>query len=154
MSDIKEINVQNPWFDYIKSGEKRIEGRLNKGTFNNKFINDLFLIDKNNENYKDFIIDLEILIKFLDVKKGTIKDTLKNSYTKNIDYKITKEKKMSKNVGKPKEIIMLTPDCFKRLTMSSKTKKAEEVRTYFIQLEKHIDKYKNYIIDGMNKKIE
>jgi len=37
--------------------------------------------------------------------------------------------------------------------MSSKTKKAEEVRTYFIQLEKHIDKYKNYIIDGLNKEV-
>ncbi len=38
--------------------------------------------------------------------------------------------------------------------MSSKTKKAEEVRTYFIQLEKHIDKYKNYIIEGLDKEIK
>jgi phage anti-repressor protein len=30
--------------------------------------------------------------------------------------------------------------------MKSKPKKAEEVRTYFIDLEKHLDKYKNYII--------
>ena len=28
---IKE--VQEPWFEYIKSGEKTIEGRLNKGSF-------------------------------------------------------------------------------------------------------------------------
>jgi hypothetical protein len=76
---------------------------------------------------------------------------LTNSYSKNIDYKVKKGKSTG---GRPSEIIMLTPDCFKRLTMSSKTKKSEEVRTYFIELEKHIDKYKNYIIDGLNKKID
>ena len=42
---------------------------------------------------------------------------------------------------------MLTPDCMKRLCMVSKTKRAEEVRTYFIELEKHIDNYKDIIID-------
>ena len=26
-------HVQEPWFGYIKSGEKNIEGRLNKGSF-------------------------------------------------------------------------------------------------------------------------
>mgnify|MGYP006947651347 CR=1 FL=1 len=51
------------------------------------------------------------------------------------------------------QLILLTPDCMKRLCMSSRTKKAEEVRTYFIELEKHIDKYKNYIIDGLSVKV-
>jgi hypothetical protein len=37
--------------------------------------------------------------------------------------------------------------------MSSRTKKAEEVRSYFIELEKHIDKYKNHIIDSLNKQM-
>jgi predicted GIY-YIG superfamily endonuclease len=37
--------------------------------------------------------------------------------------------------------------------MSSKTLKAEEVRTYFIEIEKNLDKYKNYIIEGLNNKI-
>ena len=37
--------------------------------------------------------------------------------------------------------------------MSSKTLKAEEVRTYFIEIEKHLDKYKNYIIEGLNNRI-
>ena len=41
----------------------------------------------------------------------------------------------------------------KRLTMMSRTKTAEEVRLYFIQLEKHIDKYKNYIIEGLNRQV-
>ena len=123
-------------------------------TITNKFIDDFFGLYNYETEKDDYVIDLEIVVKWLKARKDSIKRTLLDSYTKNIDYKITKEKKMSKNVGKPKEIIMLTPDCFKRLTMSSKTKKAEEVRTYFIQLEKHIDKYKNYIIDGLDKQVK
>ncbi len=30
---MKEINVSEPWFSYIKNGQKKIEGRLNKGVF-------------------------------------------------------------------------------------------------------------------------
>lgn len=37
--------------------------------------------------------------------------------------------------------------------MLSKTNKAEEVRSYFIEIEKIMNKYKNYIIDALNKKI-
>ncbi len=47
---------------------------------------------------------------------------------------------------------MITADCCKRLSMLSKTKKAEEVRTYFIEVEKLMNKYKDYIIDSLNKK--
>ena len=31
--EYKEIHVSEPWFSYIKNKKKRIEGRLNKGTF-------------------------------------------------------------------------------------------------------------------------
>ena len=37
--------------------------------------------------------------------------------------------------------------------MMSRTEKAEEVRSYFIALEDHINKYKGYIIEGLNKKV-
>lgn len=34
MSSVEQtMNVQNPWFTYIKQGRKKIEGRLNKGKF-------------------------------------------------------------------------------------------------------------------------
>lgn len=56
--------------------------------------------------------------------------------------------------GRPSEDIMLTPTCFKRLAMMSRTAKAEEVREYFLKIEAHLEKYKNYIINAMNKKIE
>jgi hypothetical protein len=48
---------------------------------------------------------------------------------------------------------MITAECCKRLCMLSKTTKAEEVRTYFIEVEKLMNKYKDYIIEGLNKKI-
>jgi len=38
--------------------------------------------------------------------------------------------------------------------MHSKTKKSIEVREYFYGLEELIDKYKNYIIEGLNDKIK
>lgn len=48
---------------------------------------------------------------------------------------------------------MITSDCCKRLCMLSKTKKADEVRTYFIEIEKLMNKYKNYIIEALNKQV-
>jgi phage anti-repressor protein len=123
-------------------------------TLNNDFIDDFYNIydpDKNILN--NFSINIEIVAKWINSKKGKLKETLVNTYTKNIDYKVTKEKegKISKS---NKEIIMLTPDCFKRLCLLSKTNKAEEVRTYFLELEKLIGNYKNYIIDGLKKTIQ
>ena len=53
---------------------------------------------------------------------------------------------------KPK-IILLTPKCFKKLCMQSKTKKAELVRDYYIVLEELVDKYKDLIIENKDKEI-
>jgi phage anti-repressor protein/uncharacterized Fe-S cluster protein YjdI len=123
-------------------------------TLSNAFIDDfhnIYTFDAVNEN--EFIINIDIVAKWLECAKGKLKETLVRTYNKNIDYKVSKEKngKISKS---NKEIILLTPDCFKRLCLVSKTKKSEEVRTYFIELEKILDKYKSYIINAMKKQIE
>ena len=55
------------------------------------------------------------------MRKDNLKKTLTSTYIKNIDYKIRKIK--STTAGKPKEEIMITADCCKRLCMLSKTKK-------------------------------
>lgn len=120
-------------------------------TINTLFIDDFFGLYDVSTAYNDFVIDLEKISKWLNSRKETLKNTLTNSYIKDVDYKIYIKSKKIK--GRPSELILLTPECFKRLCMSSKTKKAEEVRTYFIELEKHIDKYKNYIIEALNKKV-
>ena len=121
----------------------------------NDFIDDFYTIyDFNEINNDDFIINIDKVTKWLESKKSRIKETLINTYNKNIDYKISKEKINSKISKSNKEIILLTPDCFKRICLLSKTKKGEEVRTYFIELEKLINKYKNYIINGLNSTIK
>ena len=109
-------------------------------TIDNKFIDDFFSLYKYDTKDSEFVINLDILIKWLNALKGSLKETLVKSYTKDIDYKIIKNNQ-GKN-GRPSDIIMLTPDCMNRLCMVSRTKKAEEVRTYFIELEKHINQYK------------
>jgi phage anti-repressor protein len=40
------------------------------------------------------------------------------------------------------------------MCLLSKTKKAEEVRTYYIELEKLLNKYKDYVIEGLKKTVK
>lgn len=46
-----EINIQEPYYSFILNGDKRIEGRLNKGKFLNAEIGDIFKIN-NQVNFK------------------------------------------------------------------------------------------------------
>jgi len=116
----------------------------------NNFIEDFFgMYDIKNKH--SFSISLDIIAKWLDTRKGKLKETLLATYTKNTDYII--QKSTLKSVGKPKEIILLTPKCFKLLCMLSKTKKAVEVREFYLSLEDVLDQYKDYIIDGLKEKI-
>lgn len=121
---------------------------------NDEFIDDFYNIYEFNENNNsDYMIDLDIVSKWLDTRKRKLKETLVKSYNKNIDYILQKEKtgKISKT---NKEIILLTPDCFKRMCLLSRTKKAEEVRTYYLELEKLLNNYKDYIIEGLQKTVK
>ncbi len=120
-------------------------------TISNNFIDDFFSLYNYKTNDTDLIINFDNLCKWLESRKDVLKKTLEKSYIKDIDYKITKIKKEKK--GRPVEEIMITPDCMKRICMRSSTNKAEKVRTYFIKIEKLIDKYKQIIIDDLNKKI-
>ena len=123
-------------------------------TLSNDFINDFYSIyDFNDYNNNEFLININVVAKWLESKKGKIKETLLNSYNIDIDYTVTKEKINQKVSKSNREIIFLTPDCFKRICLLSKTKKGEEVRTYFIELEKLINNYKNYIIDALKSTV-
>ena len=120
-------------------------------SISNKFIDDFFSLYTSETTFNDLVINFDNLIKWLNIRKDSLKRTLIETYIKNIDYKI---KRVASNTpGKPREEIMITADCCKRLCMLSKTKKAEEVRTYFIEVEKLMNKYKNYIIEALNKKV-
>ena len=120
-------------------------------SISNKFINDFFSLYTINSDDDDLIINFDNLVNWLNMRKDNLKKTLINSYIKNVDYKIKKIK--STTAGKPREEILITSNCCKRLCMMSRTKKAEEVRSYFIEIEKLMNKYKNYIIEALDKRI-
>ena len=120
-------------------------------SISNTFIDDFFSLYTSETTFNDLVINFDNLLKWLNIRKDSLKRTLIETYIKNIDYKI--KKVASKTPGKPREEIMITADCCKRLCMLSKTKKAEEVRTYFIEVEKLMNKYKDYIIEALNKKV-
>ena len=107
------------------------------------------------ERYNEFLIDSEILRKWLQINiKQQFNDTIKKSYKKNIDYIIKKEKKSEGSGGHNLEVITLTPNAAKKICLSTNSKMGKPVQQYFLDLEVALYKYKNYIIDGMNKKIE
>jgi len=121
-------------------------------SINNKFIDDFFsLYDENTED-NDFVVNIDAISKWLVLRKDSIKKTLVETYRKNIDYKISVSK--NNTPGRPIETIYLTPDCFKRICMLTKSSKGEEVRSYYIQLEKHIDKYKDNIINDLRNRVK
>jgi hypothetical protein len=117
---------------------------------NNTFIEDFFGF-YNNDNKYNFCVDLDKISNWMNTRKSDLKETLINSYKKNIDYTISKNKRGTP--GPQPELILLTPKCFKLLAMQSKTKKAIQVREYYYELEEIVDRYKEYIIQGLQEKI-
>jgi phage anti-repressor protein len=131
---------------------------INKYSFvNSKFVKDFYNIIKEDyiERYNEFLIDSEVLRKWLEIANRRIfNDTIKRSYKKNIDYKIEKVKKSEGSGGHNLEKITLTPEASKKICLSTNSKMGGQVQQYFLDLEVALYKYKNYIIEGMNKKIE
>ena len=131
---------------------------INKYSFvNSKFVKDFYNIIKEDyiERYNEFLIDSEILRKWLEIANRRIfNDTIKRSYKKNIDYTIKKVKKSKGSGGQNYEVITLTPEASKKICLSTNSKMGGQVQQYFLDLEVALYKYKNYIIEGMNKKIE
>jgi phage anti-repressor protein len=120
-------------------------------TIPDAFINDFFSFYKQNTNEDDIIIDLHLVAKWLRIRKDTLKITLVRSYTKNVDYTISK--KSLTTAGRPSETILISISCFKRISMNSNTEKGGEVRNYYEQIEKLLNKYKDHIIESLQKQV-
>ena len=126
-------------------------------TINSKFIEDFHNIVKEDyfEKYYDFLIDSEILRKWLKISiKQDFVNTIKKSYKINVDYKLEKIKKSEGSGGHNKEIITLTPEATKKICLLTKSKVGNDVRQYFIDIELAFYKFKNHIIESLNNKIE
>lgn len=130
---------------------------LKYSAINSKFLSDFYDIVREDyiERYNEFLIDSEILRKWLQINnRQMFNNTIKRSYKKNIDYKTTKIKKTQCSGGHNFEVITLTPEAAKKICLSTNSKIGGQVQQYFLDLEVVLYKYKNYIIDGMNKKIK
>lgn len=126
----------------------------------NSVIEEAFLNDFNKlitENYFDlyheFVISSDYLEKWMQIKdRKNFLETIK-SYKENIDYIIEKVEKEGRG-GYNRKVYMLTPECVKKILQVTKSKKGDQVRSYFIEVERVLYKYKNYIIEGLNQKIK
>ena len=110
-------------------------------------------------DYKDLessekVVDLDKVVKWLNINKYKAKETLIKSYRKNIDYIIKKVNKPKRKGGQNAEKILLTIHCFKKFCQLTRSKHGDDVRNYFIDVGYTLNKYKNYIIEGLSDKIE
>jgi phage anti-repressor protein len=109
-----------------------------------EFIDDYhtFFDEKADELF--WTINLCDIAKWLDIKEEKLKKLLTNNFIKEIDYIIDK-----KNINN----LVLSPKCCKLLCMMSESEKANLIRTYYIDLEKLIIKYKEEIVNDLDKQI-
>jgi phage anti-repressor protein len=123
----------------------------------NGFIKDFYKIteQKSDDNESDIFIDFEIVVKWLETRKDTLKKVLVQKFTKNYDYTIETVKIIKPDGGaSKKDLIFITSDCFKTLCMMSQTKNGKIVRTYFLEMEKLVKIYYKEIQTKMKKEFE
>ena len=121
------------------------------------FIEEFLKISEGDGLHDPFNIDIEMMAKWLNMRKGHIKDTLIESYKEKIDYLLlpaSRKQDETTHGGHNKEVILLSEDCFKSLCMRSNNKDAEKIRFYYITLEKLVKKYKNTLIEKLKKELK
>ena len=115
-----------------------------KSTIDPNFIDD-FIYNDDGQNEYNYIIDLEKLSNWLEVKKENLKRLLDDNFEEDEDYII--EKKITgigKGIGKNnRKRVMLTYECSKLLCMLSRTEKANTIRRFYVELEKLLILYKS-----------
>jgi phage anti-repressor protein len=111
------------------------------------------VIAKEEYTENEFIIDIELIADWLNLQKGNLKRVLKSNFEEDYDYTTEKTYIKSKVGSTMKEDILLTPNCFKELCMIFQSKRAKEVRKYFIEMEKLIKRYYETIKETMYKEI-
>ena len=124
-------------------------------TIPHNFITDFFIIAKEEYTDNEIIINFDLVSKWLNIRKDNLKKILINNFEEKFDYAIETIKKKHPNTNRISNYdeILITPNCLKELCMISQTKKAKEVRKYFIEMEKLVKRYFQNIKDDMFKKI-
>lgn len=124
------------------------------------FVDDFFdILDTSSSTIELFSVSLDVIAKWLGVPKGKLMETLKESYIENEHYIVRQAPRPisttsnSNRGGHNYKLVLLTIDTFKRLCMRSRSKKAEDVRTYFIELDNFVTMYTERILIGLLTKL-
>ena len=145
ISDKPEFNIKDA--DMAKYLGMDLKSFLLKySTINGTFLNEFISFINEDTLDNDLVINLDAVIKWLEVRKDHIKTTLVRSYKADIDYSIERIKKLE-NAGPGgtlKEKILITPNTFKKICMMTRSKKGDEIRSNYISLESLIQKYKSH----------
>lgn len=125
-------------------------------SISNEFIERFLSMYDPQTTQTDCVIELDVVAKWLHVRKENLVKTLKSGYRKNVDYKfeLVGKKTNTRYGGNNRKKYLITPDCFKRLCMRSTSYESENVRSYFISLESLIVKYKDHMLAGMQQEIK
>jgi phage anti-repressor protein len=118
-----------------------------------KFINDYYKFYEICVSNK-FGISVESVANYLEINNiYHFTERIRKKYVVNVDYVIIRRKGESMK-GIQDVYYFISFDCFEKICMQSKTKKANDVRDYFITLRKFIDYYKNHFANKINELVE
>ena len=123
------------------------------------FIEDFFILNPTSNSTKfdstKFTIEFDIVCKWLNTRKDHLKRLLVRNFEENYDYIIENRRIPHVNAkgSARSEYIQLTSDCFKELCMLSQTKKAKDVRKYFLAIERLLSKYHHHIENNLRSRI-
>jgi hypothetical protein len=96
--------------------------------------------DEDSAESTDLIINLETVAKWLGCTRVRLVSTLRKSkyYKHGVDY-----------VMSDASTVLVTPNCFKHLAMTSTTKQGYMVRCYFIEINDAFVKYRRQTLNGI-----
>jgi len=121
---------------------------INNRNIDKDCITDFLKIQKKKvyDKYKPFTIDLKDISYLLELSESKLRKTLNTDYSINIDYISIKnpfkdDQQTTRNDDN--HILLLTPNCFKIICIGAKTKKADMIRDYYLEIEKVISKIAN-----------
>lgn len=111
-----------------------------------KFIKDFIDIQQSDftrDNYP-YIIDLEIISKWLQISEKKLRRTLCKSYKENIDYIISNKNDTQKS-------FVITVEGFKKICFKTKSAISEKIINYYLSLESLVVEYQKQIISELIK---
>ena len=123
---------------------------------NSKFIDDFYSFYDDGKNEYDYTIDLDKLAFWLEVRKDHLKTLLESNFSENDDYIILDKQKNGKGMGIGKnnvKTVMLRYTCAKELCMISRSEKSSVIRKFYIDLEKLLITYKDYIVAELTNQL-